>query len=119
MSVPAWPAGLPQKLFVSGYSHGFANVAIKSDMDAGPPKVRRRFTAGVEPVSGTIIVTSSQLDTLDTFYNTTTLGGTLRFSWTVPPAHYAACEMRFTDVPRWTAIDPENYEVSLALEILP
>lgn len=119
MSVPVWPAELPQQLFVNGYSQSFAETTIKSEMDAGPAKVRRRFTAGIEPISGKMVMTAAQLTMLETFYNTTLLGGSLRFSWTKPPAHTAACEMRFTESPSWTAVEPEVYEVSLSLEILP
>jgi len=119
MSVPVWPTELPQQLFVNGYSQSFAETTIKSDMDAGPAKVRRRFTAGIEPISGKMVMTAAQLTMLETFYNTTLLGGSLRFSWTKPPAHTAACEMRFTESPSWTAVEPEVYEVSLSLEILP
>lgn len=119
MSVPSWPTTLPQQLFVNGYRQSFAETTIKSEMDAGPAKVRRRFTAGVEPVSGTMLLTETQLGYLRTFFVDTLLGGSLRFSWTKPPAHTAACEMRFTESPSWTAVEPEVYEVSLSLEILP
>lgn len=119
MSVPAWPAALPQTLFVGGYGQTYPNVTIKSDMDAGPAKVRRRFTAGVEPVSGTMLMDATELAALDTFYNTTLLGGSLRFSWTKPPAHSVACEMRFTEPPTWTAIEPGMYQVSMSFEVLP
>jgi len=87
-------------------------------MDAGPAKVRRRFTAGVTPVAGTMIMTAAQLATFETFFNTTLLGGTLRFSWTKPPAHTVACEMRFTEVYTQTKVE-DDYEVSLSLEVLP
>ena len=116
--IPAWHAGLPQALFVAGYSQSPPDIALKSPMDAGPPKVRRRFTAGIAPVAGTMIMTAAQLITFQTFYNTTLLGGSLRFSWTTPPAHSVACEMRFTAVPTWTKIESE-YEVNLSLEVLP
>ena len=116
--IPAWNAGLPQTLFVPGYSQSPPDIALKSPMDAGPDKVRRRFTAGIAPVAGTMIMTAAQLVTFQTFYNTTLLGGSLRFSWTTPPAHSVACEMRFTAVPTWTKIESE-YEVNLSLEVLP
>ena len=116
--VPIWDNTLPQTLLVDGYGQSFPEVTIKSNMDAGPAKVRRRFTAGVEPVSGTMVMTAAQLATFTTFYNTTLLGGSLRFSWTKPPAHTAACEMRFTAPPSLTKVE-SNYEVSLSLEILP
>ena len=118
MAIPAWPGALPQELLVNGYSQSFPDITIKSNVDAGPAKVRRRFTAGVEPVSGTMIMTTAQLATLDTFFNTTLLGGSLRFSWTKPPAHSVACEMRFTEVPSWTKVEGD-YEVSLSFEVLP
>lgn len=119
MSVPAWPAALPQTLFVGGYGQTYPNVTIKSDMDAGPAKVRRRFTAGVEPVSGTMLMDATELAALDTFFTTTLLGGSLRFSWTTPPAHTVSCEMRFTEPPTWTAVEPGTYEVSMSFEVLP
>lgn len=118
MSVPAWHVDLPQKLFMAGYAGTFPGVVIKSEMDAGPAKVRRRFTAGVEPVQGTMILTPAQLVTFTTFFNTTLLGGALRFSWTTPPVHSVACEMRFTETPTFTKIE-DNFEISLSLEILP
>ena len=118
MSVPVWPTTLPQQLFVNGYSQSFAETTIKSDMDAGPAKVRRRFTAGVEPVSGTMLLTETQLGYLRTFFVDTLLGGSLRFSWTKPPAHTTACEMRFTAPPSWTKVEGD-YEVNLSLEVLP
>ena len=117
--IPAWHTDLPENLFVSGYGQSLPAVTIKSEMDAGPSKIRRRFTAGVEPVSGTMVLTAAQLATFDTFFNTTLLGGSLRFSWTKPPVHSAACEMRFTEVPNWTSLGGDNYEVSLSLEVLP
>ena len=119
MSVPAWDSDLPQELLVNGYGQSYPNVTIKSEMDAGPAKVRRRFTAGVAPVSGTMIMDATELAALDTFYNTTLLGGSLRFSWTKPPAHSVACEMRFTEPPTWTAIEPGMYQVSMSFEVLP
>lgn len=119
MSIPTWESSLPQRFLMANYGQSLPDVTIKSNMDAGPAKVRRRFTAGIEPISGKMVMTAAQLTMLETFYNTTLLGGSLRFSWTKPPAHTAACEMRFTESPSWTAVEPEVYEVSLSLEILP
>ena len=119
MSVPAWDTDLPAKLFVNGYTQSLPDVTIKSDMDAGPSKIRRRFTAGIEPVSGTMVMSAAQLATLGTFYNTTLLGGSLRFSWTKPTAHSVACELRFTETPSWISLGADNYEISLSFEILP
>lgn len=117
--IPSWPTSLPQTLIAVNYNQSFPDVTIKSDMDAGPAKVRRRFTAGITPVSGVQIYTSAQLATFQEFFEDTLLGGSLRFSWTKPPAHTEACEMRFTAVPTFTILGNGVYEIEIALEILP
>jgi hypothetical protein len=119
MSVSAWPSTLPQALFLAGYSGTFPNVMIKSDMDAGPPKVRRRLTANIEPVMGKVILSTAQLATFTTFFNDTLAGGSLRFSWTKPPAHSIACEMRFSEAPTYTKVSDDDFEMSMSLEVLP
>lgn len=120
MSVPAWEATLPTELLTQGYEETTPEVSIKSNMDTGPAKVRRRVTAAVRPVKGSIIVTATQLGTFKTFYNTTLLGGTLRFSWKDPADGTTAVEMRFTETPKWTVTDdPELYQINMSLEILP
>jgi len=119
MTIPAWANTLPQELLLDGYGESPANIIISSEMDTGPSKVRRRFTAGVRPVTGNIIVNATQLTAFKTFFNSTLLGGSLRFSWTEPPGHTTACEMRFVDMPAWVAIDDVYYKISLSLEILP
>lgn len=114
-----WPATLPQKLNRARYSESPAMTTIRTSMDAGPDKVRRRFTAGVRPVQGQILLTETQLDTFKTFYNTTLQGGALRFDWDEPLDDTTAVEMRFTSEPTWTELGPDVYQVRLELEILP
>lgn len=114
----SWPATIPQALFTDGYGEAPPNVTIRSQMDFGPDKVRRRATAGVRPVSGKMVMTSAQLADFKTFYNTTILGGSLRFDWVDPYDGTTAVEMRFSEPPSWTAAEG-NYEVSMKLEILP
>lgn len=118
MTIPAWDSRLPQKMELEGYEGSLAETTIKSDPDIGPSKVRGRFTAGVKPIVGVVIMTATQFSTFETFYNSTLLGGALRFSWTEPPRHTTSCEMRFTKVPSWVALG-DHYKVNLSLEILP
>lgn len=117
MSVPVWEATLPQYVLQSGANGGFPDTTIKTTMDAGPNKKRRRFTAGIEPFKGDILCTREQFATFQTFFNTTLLGGALRFSW-VHPLTGAACEMRFVDAPTWQESELQ-VKISLSLEILP
>lgn len=125
MSIPLWPTTLPQKLMTDGHGQSLPDVILKTSMEAGPAKRRRRCTAGVSPVEGHQYMTSAQLDTLVTFYNTTLLGGSLRFEW-VDPTFETYAEMIFAEPPAWEPVDEEDagyqhydYDVSLSLEIMP
>lgn len=118
MIVQHWPATLPNNLLVDGYSQASANVMLRTSMDVGPAKVRRRFTAGVQPIAGQQEMTLTELGTFRGFYHNTLHGGSLRFVWRDPVTH-ANVEMRFTEPPTWTALGGLHYMVSMSLEILP
>lgn len=119
MSVPVWPVTLPQILLVSGYQEGARDNNLRSAMDSGPAKVRRRATAAVRPVKGKLVMTAAQLEIFKSFYADDLLDGSLRFSWTEPTDSGTAAEMRFKEAPAWSAVDPGVYEVNMSLEILP
>jgi hypothetical protein len=76
-----WPVALPDRFLVDGYREALPDTAIRTQMDAGPPKVRRRYTAGFRPTQGRIECTAAQVATLETFYVTTCAGGSLPFDW--------------------------------------
>ncbi|HBA86023.1 MAG TPA: hypothetical protein DCZ95_18210 [Verrucomicrobia bacterium] len=120
MASITWPATLPQEMMTEGYSQSAADVAMRTEMGAGPAKVRRRYSAGPKPVKGKIFVTAAQLVTFKTFCTTTAIGGTLRFNWHDPDDGTTAAEMRFVSPPSWAPSDNEdNWEVNLDLEIMP
>jgi hypothetical protein len=116
--IPQWPTTLPQLLEAAGYARSAADVTLRTAMDAGPAKVRRRFSAGPQPVSGRITLTDAQLATFHAWFRDSLLGGALRFSWTDPDSQEPV-EMRFTGPPTWTARDSNLYHLQLPLEILP
>lgn len=118
-----WPASLPQSFFL-GTSIGFADNAIRTEMDTGPAKQRRRFTAAPEPVRTTIRIAESALVVLRDFHDNTCEGGTLPFDWTHPVTD-AAQEFRFTAAPSARILAGGDtsatrvWEVDLALEAIP
>ena len=116
----AWPATVPDYLIKDGLSETAPQNAIRTNMDAGPPKVRRRGTAAVRPISGRIKMTATQADALDTFYTTTTKYGTLDFEWKHPRTR-ATVSMHFVGAPAFAPYGTEGnrWIASLALEILP
>ncbi len=112
--MPAWPSGLPEELLQSGYSQSSPDTSLKTEMEVGPAKIRRRSTAQPYPVKGTMKLTESELGTLRTFYETTLFGGSLRFSH----KSLTAKELRFTAPPSWT-MSNGFYVVQLEFEVLP
>ena len=118
MSIPAWPATLPTELLAQGYGEAPGDNRLRSPMEVGPPKVRRRATSSPRKISGNVLLTEDQLDDFKTFYDTTLLSGTLRFTWNDPTAPTIEVEMRFDEIPSWV-VQGVDYNVSMTLEILP
>ena len=112
-----WPETLPQILLIEGYAESMADTSIRSSMDTGPAKVRKRTSAAIRPLKGTIILTETQLAAFKNFYITDLSGGALRFTWEDPVTE-EELEMRFTAPPSWKR-DGLIYKVNLDLEILP
>jgi hypothetical protein len=142
MTAPIWPTALPQYLLTRNYAEDDPNTVVRTTMDAGPAKVRRRFTAGVRQVSGIIVVDEDQLDTLSDFFMNDCAGGAIAFQWTMqrrqrdtsepadtsqiadtsllPLIFVGTNTYRFVKAPKYTDCgDGQHYEVALALEILP
>lgn len=113
-----WPTSLPDEIIQAGYSQSAPDVVQRSQMDAGPAKTRRRFTAGVSPFTARGMLTAAQLVTLRTFHDTTLQGGAIRFSWD-DPITADSVELRFTSPIGWSARGPDLFEVSMDLEVLP
>lgn len=114
-----WPAGLPQRPSWTNYQETPPNLVVRTQMDSGPPKVRRRFTAGVRPFKcGFDVLTATEIATLDDFFLNTTGGGALRFNW-IHPRTGVAAELRFVSAPAYTAIGGLSYSVTMDMEILP
>ena len=112
-----WPAGLPQRPMVGGYQERFSETVLRTAMDAGAAKTRRRFTSAPRQFELTFRVTALQADLLQTFFETTTAGGSLPFSW-VNPRDGSAGEFRFMEVPRVSAVTATMFSAAVKLEQL-
>ena len=89
-------------------------------MDAGPDKVRRRFTAGVRTFSVALPpLTTSQVATFDTFFDVTVAGGAISFDWVNPRTQAAAAKVRFVGLPTYQALAGDSYSGKSNMEILP
>lgn len=83
MAVPVFPATLPRSL-QDGFQIVYNDGRIVFRNDAGPPNIRRRFSSVTKSVSLSYELTKAQLDTFNTFYETTVKQGTLPFTMTNP-----------------------------------
>jgi hypothetical protein len=113
-----WPFSLPQKPLLEGYEEREPNTLIRTEMDAGPVKTRRRFTAGVRLIRVAFHLTESQKTTLSTFYRSTLQDGALRYDWT-PPGFASVVECRITEPPVYRALRPDLWRAEFPVEVLP
>lgn len=115
-----WPLTLPQKPNTN-YSESSGVLIIRSPMDAGPAKLRRRGVRP-DPIQLTFDMSTAQVDTLELFVKDT-LKGTARFGFPHPRTNEVV-EMRFipqSDGALYNVgyIMPERWSVSFQLEVLP
>jgi len=115
-----WPSTIPQKPNTD-YSETSGVLIMRTPMDAGPAKMRRRGKR-TENMQVSFDMSTSQVDTLDTFIKNT-LRGTARFGFPHPRLNETV-EARI--VPQSdgafytiTYILPERWRVSMQMEILP
>lgn len=116
-----YPTSLPKALPVSGVPE---SGVIRTQMDVGASKVRRRTTATVKPLTFTMRITGTQFSILRTFYHTTTLEGSAVFDMEDPWDDNTK-EWRFTAPYEWRLIVGSSasasrwYEITLYLEKMP
>lgn len=117
--MPTWPGSLPQLVSARGYRESPPENSIRSPMDGGVAKVRRRTTAGVRLIKCQLDLTLAQVETLDVFYDSTLQSGSLAFDW-VDPRNQAAASFRFLRPPEYAPVESDAaWVASLEFEILP
>ena len=115
--MPTWPVSLPPPL-VSGFSEQQPENVIRTSMDAGPAKLRRRTTANVGKISVSYLLSSAELDTLINFFKTDVSYGALPFTFTHPRSA-AALSCRFAQPFNYSTPDGKNYSVTVQMEVMP
>jgi hypothetical protein len=99
-----------------GFSETPPDILLRTKMDAGPVKVRRRYTAGVRIIRFSVDLTQAQVALLDTFFITACLSGSVAFTW-VHPRTSASLTVRFTRPPEYTSRDQEA-TAGIEIEVL-
>ncbi len=115
MALITWPSTLPAPL-QDDFGEIPPDTSMRTSMDSGPTKVRRRYTSGSRVFTVRYHLTKLQVATLDAFFVTTSRSGSLPFNWTHPRTG-AACEARMR-APKYGAFEHEG-EASVEIEVLP
>ena len=121
MALASWPASLPRgdRALVQGYQEQWDGGVIRSEMETGPARLRRRTTAVAQPLSVTFAMDSDQVDTFKTFFLTTLSGGTEPFYFRRPREGQTEIA-RFRAPPQITPMGSgELWQVSFTVEIMP
>ena len=113
-----WPATLPQKPQAQGFSEETPALTVRTEMDAGAAKVRRRFTAGVRNLNMTFELDNAQVATFDTFYTDTIKSGALPFDFPDPRTGNTV-KVRMVNQPNYQSLGGLHFTVNLKMEILP
>lgn len=117
-----WPVTLPLRPLVEGFSDAAPNNVLRTNMDVGPAKTRRRSAAAPYPMTVQFSCTADQANTLYDFANTTLKGGALRFEWTHPRTG-ATIECRVVpsdrELVKFAPSGANRWIASFSLEVLP
>jgi len=112
-----WPVALPPPA-LSTLTESPAENTMRSTMDRGPAKLRRRTTANAYPLSFMMWLTSAEVDILKAFYDVGTFSGSEEFDFTHPRTG-AAIKCRFAERPSWQEREGIVYGTSISLEVMP
>ena len=116
MAVP-WPSGLQQLVNEQSFTYSFGETVLKSDVDVGPKKYRRRFTRPIDTLSATVNLTVAQFSTFQTFYNTTINGGVTTFELNHPITGVLTI-FRFAETPDVRPIGGTTFQLSMKWEVV-
>lgn len=113
-----WPDALPAAPLLESFSETPADTAIRTDMEQGPAKTRRRTTAGVAMLTCVYLLSKSQTAALDAFFAEACAGGALGFVMTHPRTGLSV-SCRFTQPPQYIPTNGAYFKAQLKLEVLP
>ena len=116
MALIFWPEGLPDDLLMEGLSIEPQNNVIRTAMDAGPQKARRRYSARAIRFSGVQRYDLAEMMVFEMFFHTVLADGVLRFNFTDPVTQESG-EFRFAENYRVVTVEG-FFEVSIVLEKL-
>lgn len=114
----AWPSSLPVPA-LSGYQFSADATTIKTDMDSGPPRVRRRYTSANTAVTASWLLNDLQLAIFEAWFVQQVQSGAAWFS--VPLRNGLGRQTMTARIPSgtYTAVvaDKGRWRLSAQLEV--
>lgn len=110
----AWPFTLPQCPVPATLTREWQDNLVRGPADVGEGARRRRASAASQIVSFAMVMTATQVQTLDTFFQDTLGGGVSRFELKDPITGVAK-EFAFADPYRVDHIATNVYRVTMTL----
>jgi hypothetical protein len=111
-----WPAGLPD--CAGTYSEKAEPVTVRTNVEEGPAKVRRRFTQRVVRAQVGMQMHINQYDILDDFFYIQLNGGVGRFNFKHPWTGVASV-WRMIESPDFSDMGPMAVQVTMVWELMP
>lgn len=112
-----WPTTLYGLILKEGFQETPPENVLRTEMDVGPAKLRRRSTAAVRKFPVQMFFSVALVAIFETFYVTTSKSGSLVFNYRSPRTKVLA-DHRFASVPIYTPRN-QGYIVSFQLELMP
>jgi hypothetical protein len=113
-----WLSTLPQEPNEDGFTETPPNIILRTPMDVGPAKVRKRLSTNIRSITVQYTLTPAQILILDDLYVNVLYSGAYSFDC-VHPRTQDPITVRFVSPPSYTAIEGGMYKANLSLEILP
>lgn len=110
----AWPGGVPYCF--DGWSETEADTVIRTETEAGPMKMRRRYTGVVSQIQASCVLTLAQYRAFRTWLRTDVQQGSLPFILPDPTDNNTPREFRFLEPPRVSSAGPVAVSISVSME---
>jgi len=117
--MPTWPGTLPQSALINDYTESLEDNLSRFQPEVGPPKLRRRSSIFTTSVGFSMLLTSAQLATLETFYKTTLEDGALSFTTNDFRDETPTTEYTFTSPYTFNSVSNDIFVVSFSMRRLP
>lgn len=117
--MPAWPSTLPAPL-TENYGVDATDTTVRTDMDSGPARVRRRFTAAPDMLTATWRLSEAQMAIFRTFFEDDIDHGAAWFDMPVKDGRTEGGEtqeVRFSAPWRASYIGGYGWTISATIEV--